>query len=262
MNTDPKSRDRKHFAGLLLCLMLAGPVLSEEEYRTFSDTQGRTFEGRLLDYQTASETVILQGSNGKKGRVKLSMFSEADRRFILDWGALDRFQKGLELMPSLNSIAVSRKDSGVSDTTKKVFDSFYEIRFVNRTDAPIGNIDFEYCIFYNQGERENRIIQYEEGVCYGKGIVELIDPSSEHMSNTKPIRLYTEGGRIGLFGAETVALANMRGIWLRLKTTLPSGSEIVREYRTSEDAEWKWAPYSFGAGLNEGERKQTYYYVK
>ncbi|HSR88390.1 MAG TPA: hypothetical protein VLL07_05510, partial [Pontiella sp.] len=82
------------------------------------------------------------------------------------------------------------------------------------------------------------------------------------VSKTRFIRLYTEGGRVGIFGTETVSLANMRGIWLRLKTTLPSGREIVREHRTADDPGWEWAPYSFGAGLNEGAKKQTFYYIK
>jgi hypothetical protein len=133
---------------------------------------------------------------------------------------------------------------------------------MNRTDASFEKLDFEYCIFYNQGEREGRTIQYEEGSCYGKGVVELLDPSSEHVSETKSIRLYTEGGQVGLFGTDVVSIANVRGIWLRLKTKLPSGREIVREYRTSDDELWKWSPYSFGAGLNEGASAQTFYYIK
>lgn len=262
MNANHISCRTKRCSIALIWLLLTVSAHSEESFRTFSDRQGRRFKGQLTGYDCASETVVLKRSDGKTGRVQLAMFSDADRVFILDWGASDRFRNELQLIPSLKSIRVSKEDSGITDLTKKIFDSFYEIRFINTTDAPFEKIEFEYCIFYNQGEREHRIVQYEEGVCYGKGIVQLIDPASEHVSKTKPIRLYTEGGKIGLFGTETVALANMWGIWLRLKTTLPSGSEIVREYRTTDDAAWKWAPYSFGAGLNEGEKNQTYYYVE
>jgi hypothetical protein len=253
----------KHFTSYLICLMLCASVRAEDEgYRTFTDVDGRTFKGKLTDYDVAAETAVMMRIDGKKGRIPLAVFSEADRLFISDWGALYRFQQGLEVMPSLNSTPVSDKDSRLSDTTKKVFDSFYEIRFINRTDIPFGKIAFEYCIFYNQGERKRRNVQYEEGVCYGKGTVEGLDPSSEHVSNTRSVRLYTDGGKVGLFGSESVALANIWGIWLRLKTTLPSGNEIVRDYRTADVAEWKWAPYSFGAGLNEGPKEQTYYFVE
>ena len=253
----------KYFASLLICLMLSASVRADDEgFRTFSNKQGRTFKGQLKDYDAVSETVVLKRSDGKTGSMPLAVFSDEDRVFILDWGASNRFLEGLDVVPSLKSVKVSKKDSGISDVTKKVFDSFYELRFINRTDAPFGRIQLEYCIFYNQGEREGRTVQYEEGVCYGRGIVEGLDPSIEYVSKTRSIRLYTEGGKVGIFGTETVSLANMRGIWLRLKTMLPSGREIEREYRAGDDTGWEWAPYSFGAGLNEGEKEQTFYYIK
>ncbi len=262
MNTTLKNTGMKRCAFVLMCLMLSTPVFSDEAYRTFSDTQGRTFKGRLIDFEAASETVVLMRSGGKTGRMQLAMFSDADRLFILDWRASHRFQEGLEFMPTLNSTPVSKKESGISDATKEVIDSVYKIRLMNRTDAPFEKIHFEYCIFYNQGERKGRTVRYEEGSCYGKGVVELLRPSSELVGETKSIRLYTEDSRSGAFGSDASSLANVHGIWLRLKTKLPSGKEMMREYRTSEDIEWKWAPYSFGAGQNEGAHEQTFHYIK
>lgn len=252
----------KCYAAALLCLLLSASVRAGEEYRTFSDTKGRTFQGALMDFEAASEMVVLKRSDGKTGRMPLTLFSDADRRFIVEWGVAHRFEKDLKIIPRLKYDVVSSKESGISDVTKKVFDAFYEIRFINQSDAPFGKLHFEYCIFYNQGERDARIVQYEEGVCYGKGVVELLDPSSEKVSKTKLIRLYTEGGQVGVFGGEVISLANVRGIWLRIKTKLPSGKVVEREYRTSNDELWKWSVYSFGAGLNEGKHKQTYYFLK
>lgn len=263
MNTTLKNTGMKRCAFVLMCLMLSTPVRADEEgYRSFSDTQGRTFKGRLMEYDAVSESVTLKRSDGKTGRMQLARFSDTDRLFILDWGASRRFQEGLEFMPTLSSTAVSKQESGISDATKKVFDSVYKIRLMNRTNAPFEKIHFEYCIFYNQGERKGRTVRYEEGSCYGKGIVEMLRPSSELVGETKSIRLYTVENRSGTFGNDAKSLANVHGIWLRLKTKLPSGREMMREYRTSEDIEWKWAPYSFGAGQNEGEHEQTFHYVK
>ena len=263
MNTTPKDAGIKCAAIALLCVMLSIAVFAGgEQYRTFSNIRGQTFKGRLLNYEAATETVVLKRSDGIAGRMPLARFSEADRSYILDWGPARRFQEGLELVPALNSTKVSRKESGVSDPGKRVYDVFYEIRFINRSDAPFEKLEFEYCIFYNQGEREDRTVSYEEGSCYGADVVEGLGPSSEHVDETRTIRLYTEGGTVGLFGTDIVSLAHVRGIWLRLKTRLPSGREIEREYRTSDDELWQWAPYTFGAGLNEGAREQTHYYVK
>ena len=263
MNTHPMNPGMKRCAIALMCLMLSAPVRADEEgYRTFSDTQGRTFKGQLIDYEAASETVVLTRSDGRTARTQLARFSDEDRLFIIEWGASHRFQKGLEIIPTSSSTPLPREEAGISDVTKKVFDVFYEIHFVNRTDAPFEKIDYEYCIFYNQGNRKGRTVQYEEGSCYGTGVVELLNPSAEQVGHTKSIRLYIEGSQVGLFGAEINSIAHVRGIWLRLKTKLPSGREIMREYRTSDDERWEWAPCSFGAGLNEGAREQTHYYVK
>jgi hypothetical protein len=247
----------------MMCLALFSSVRAdEEEYHVFTDVQGRTFKGKLMEYDAASAEVVLTRSDGKTGGIPLTKFSDADRTYIREWGAEHRFQNELEVAPSLKVTRLSSEESGISDPAKKVFDVFYQIRFINRSDGPIGPLAFEYCIFYNQGERDDRTIHFEEGSCYGKGIVDGLDPLSEQVSNSKPVRLYTDGGKVGLFGTDVTSLGNIRGIWLRLKTTLPSGREIEREYRTSDDEFWDWAPYTFGAGLNEGEKKQTYYFIK
>ena len=263
MNSTSKNTGMKCAAIALTGLMLTTSAFAGgEEYRTFSNIRGQTFKGRLVNYEAATETVVLKRSDGIAGRMPLVRFSDADRIYILDWWTARRFQEELELVPALNATTVSRKESGISDFSKRVYDVFYEIRFINRSDAPFEKLEVEYCIFYNQGEREDRTVHYEEGSCYGADIVEGLDPSSEHVDETKSIRLYTEGGTVGLFGSDMVSLAHVRGIWLRLKTRLPSGREIEREYRTSNDELWKWSPYTFGAGLNEGAGKQTYYYHK
>lgn len=262
MSTEKKYSGRVRFAAVLLCLLLSTGGRAEEACRTFTSSEGRTLDAQLIDYEAASESVILKTDGGKTGRMALAKFSEADQNYILNWGAEHCFLEKLELRLSLDSASVSKEESGISDPGKKVFDVFYELCFINGSDAPFEKLEYEYCIFYNQGIRDDRTVNYEEGSCYGTGVVEGLAPDSEQVSKTKPIRLYTEGGRVGLFGTDVISLGNVRGIWLRFRTKLPSGREIEREYRTSDDELWKWAPYTFGAGMNEGDKKQTYYYVK
>jgi len=262
MNNDKKHSGRLPLASVLLCLLLSDGARADEVRRTFTNRQGRTMEAQLLDYEAADKTVVIKRPGAITGRAPLVWFSDADQSYILDWAATRRFREGLELLPELRFKAVSKKESGISEPGVKVFDIFYEIRFLNTTDVPFAPIDFEYCIFYNQGIRDDRTVNYEEGSCYGAGVVDRLDPTAGHVSSTRSIRLYTEGGSVGLFGTDILSLGNVRGIWLRFRTKLPSGREIEREYRTSDDELWEWSEYTFGAGMNEGAKKQTYYYVK
>lgn len=249
---------------VLMCLVLSASVHADDEaYRIFTDEQGSVLEAKVIGYEADSETVVLKTAAGKTGRMSVARLSDEDRRYILKWWEIDCFQKGLELIPELCSVSVSKEEAGTYDLNKKVFDVFFKIRFNNRTTASFEKLEFEYCIFYNQGERGgNRAIQYEEGSLYGKGVVERLGPSSEQMSETERIRLFTEGGGVTLFGSDVVSIANVRGIWIRLEAKLPSGTEMMREYRTSDDELWKWVPCSFGAGMNEGARQQTFFYTK
>ena len=235
----------------LVC-MLASAALAGDECRMFTDAQGRTFSGKVIGFDEQEELVTLKCEDGRTGKMPLSVFSEADQTYFRDWGVSNDFLHGLVITANLKSAEVSRKESGFSDMQKKVFDSIYEIGLRNKTATTFGKIKIEYCMFYRQGVRKDCTVHYAEGICFGKTAVESLAPHVTEGFKTKSVRLYAEGADYTVFGVSGVSDAEVRGIWLRIQIKLPSGGELLREYRTSNDDFWKWTPQSIGVGLNKG----------
>jgi hypothetical protein len=236
---------------LLLCLL---PIRGwSSEYHTFSDTNDRSFEGTIKAFNAAAAVVTIERVDGKTGQMPLSAFAEATRGYILNWGASNDFMKGMTLSVDLKSQSVASGKLDAAQVPERVSEFYYVVQLSNKTTAALNKIAIEYCIFYRQGDRDGSTINYKEGICHGRESVEPLKPSATSALETKSIQLYSEESQTTIFGAADTFNADVRGIWLRLTTTLPSGEKITREYRTSNDSFWKWADYSIGAGLNKGD---------
>jgi len=230
------------------------------EMRTFTDTQGRQIDGHLLAFDAASQIVTIKRADGRTGKLALSTLAEADRLIIQDWSYREAFLNGLTLTTELTSTNIPAIAAGISDRSRKVFDAVYEIELSNPTAYSFEKLDLEYCIFYRQGERNGIVVKYDEGICYNKQRVAVIKPKDKISLETTKVRLYTESGSQTLFGQTSVSDAGIRGIWMKLKAKLPSGEEIVREYRTSDDKYWKWTPGTVGVGMNGGVSLRDFSY--
>ena len=246
-----------------LCIVVSGMVLAllagrsdgapaPEEVRTFTDTQGRKIDGHIMAYDAATQIVTMKRADGKTGKLSLNSFIEEDRLHIQDWSFSEAFLKGLVLTTDLTTTNVPPKKAGITDGSKRVFDSVYEIELSNPTTFTFEKMDLEYCIFYRQGTRNGIMVNYDEGIAYNKQRLAVVKPKDTISLKTTAIRLYSEVGSQTLFGQMSLSDAGIRGIWVKLTISLPSGGQIVREYRTADDDYWKWTPGSVGVGLNQG----------
>lgn len=237
--------------GLLMGLLQPFTVRSAEHIYTFTDIQGRSFDGSVMAFDPDEQLVTIRRTDGKTGKMALSRFSEKDGRYISNWVATNDFMNAVGITVKLASDGVQPVDgSGV----EQVADFHYRILVRNESASNFGKVAVEYCIFYRQGERNGNTIHYDEGTCYGKAMVAL-DSKSSVILKTKDVRLYSQSGLSTLFGlSENLSDAEIRGIWLRFKTKPPLGAEVVREHRTSDDERWTWATYSIAAGRNPGQR--------
>lgn len=71
----------------LLACGLPFTTASGAELRTWTDTQGRTIEARLLDTDTAKATIRIERADGLQFTLPLARLSEEDRRFALQQAA-------------------------------------------------------------------------------------------------------------------------------------------------------------------------------
>lgn len=71
---------------ILAFLLLSALSLGAAEWRTFTDTQGRTFEGRVLSIREDAEkvTVLVRKSN-RTATLDFSILSEADIAYLDEW---------------------------------------------------------------------------------------------------------------------------------------------------------------------------------
>jgi hypothetical protein len=249
---------RIHLLSWLLCVLMVSESVA---YRTFTDTQNRTFDGLLQAYNATNQTVTIRRSDGRTGKMPLTLFSEQDRDYIHNWGMTNDFVRALRITVSLDSgRAVDEEGNSVSMGSRNIRDFHYRLELKNPSTSLFERIDVEYCIYYRQGERDGNQILYDEGTCYGKMKVEFLEPGTSQQFDTRRVRLYSEQGSQTLFGlADSLSTADIRGIWLRLRMKLPAGGVIEREYRTSDDDMWKWVQYSIGAGMNQGSGAYQYF---
>ncbi len=258
MNLNPTSTGRRQ--GLILFMLCLLPLQGwSVEYHTFSDANDRSFEGRITDFNTGAATVTIERADGKTGSMPLSAFAEATRDYIRNWGASNDFMKGVTVSVQLKSKPVEDDQTAAAHSSRQHSVHHYLVRLKNETSSSFKKIAVEYCIFYRQGDRDGSTIHYNEGICHGRTNVELLNPAAVTALETKGVRLYSEEQQMTMFGAADTFNADIRGIWLRLTTKLPSGEKITREYRTSNDSFWKWADYSIGAGENKGDSSYRFY---
>jgi hypothetical protein len=205
-----------------------------------------------MDFDAAAQVVAIRRADGKTAELPLTLLAESDRQYILNWGVKNAFMHRLKISVTPHLSDVSSEDTSTRGVDKVVSNVKYTIFLENPASSPLEKTVVEYCIFYRQGKRDGNTVHYDEGVFYGKSVVEGVNPSSSITVETNPITLYTINGNLSLFGQMSSSEANVWGIWLRLKMVLPAGDEMIREFRTSEDESWKWTAYSIAAGMNEG----------
>lgn len=224
---------------------------ASEPHHEFRDMQGRKFSGNVVAFDASKQIVTVRRNDGKTGKMSLNVFCGPDQLYIRDWGISNDFMSGLNVSVQLVSSNVSSRATGVADVSKDIFEQGYKIHLENDSKSDFGRITVDYCIFYRQGVRNRDTVNYEGGIARGKTALAELPIGADSTCKTMTIKLFSEAGSQTIFGKIEDSKSNVKGIWLRLKTKLPSGHEVVREFRTSQDSSWKWSDSSVGVGLNK-----------
>ena len=81
----------KNWILLIVVLLAANGVFAVGQYRDFVDSQGRTIRGKVLRFEARTQTVTIERDNKKITKVPITIFSEADQSYILEWDAAKGF---------------------------------------------------------------------------------------------------------------------------------------------------------------------------
>ena len=253
----------KRWVQIACLLTFLASVQAEDEYRDFTDTQGRTIRGRIVSYDDASGDVRFERDNGRTAKVSIKIFSEPDQNYIRQWSVASDFLKASSFKIDIKRMENKNKEKSASSgpTNRKVEDTHYEITLENRTTSDLKNLELEYCIYYEQEEIEQGGQVCNQGIYCGKSAIESVASRDKKIINTDAVSVYKNELNSGWYygspqkgsaGIDNVQDGEVHGIWVRVHLKLPSGDKVTREfcYPDSISNSRAWANSSVTAGMN------------
>ncbi|MEE9369785.1 MAG: hypothetical protein V3V05_13130 [Pontiella sp.] len=204
----------------------------------------------------------MERDNRKVVTVPLSIFSEADQKYILQWGFNKVFLSESSFKIDAKRKEVKDKDDSYSSTiqAKKVENMGYELVLENRSTAKLENIEIEYCIYYEQ-ERATRGKQLcEQGVRYEKIEIPYLIPKSKKEIMTEAVKIYKaelDADWIYTSGVKNVQKGKVHGIWVQVHMKLDSGEKISRNFSLPDSLNNNkaWKTSSTYVGMNSSRKK-------
>ncbi len=247
------------FIGLLL---LTVSVQAASKYRDFTSAEGKTIRGLVKSYDAKTKIVTIERDTRKTAKVPLTIFSEADQIYILEWDSAKGFSSKVLLKISCDDkVLEKRKEKEVEDihytggTTVKDFEKTvttfekiaYEIEFQNRNDSELKGIRMEYQIYYEQSEmvsdKKPEVIQKYFA---GKMEVPTLSAKSKKVIVTEPVEIHEDNiNPVPVAGGDLrqKGQGEVHGIRVRLYLKMPSGNEVLREICRPEKLSEKKFPW-------------------
>lgn len=248
-----RARDRRWNSILVFGLLAA--VSFGDEFRIFTDTQGRAIEAKVLSYDPVQGQVEIERKDGKRVWVSPRLFSEDDQRYVKDWVAAYRVLSEECLRISFDKQKIDSFKQGMtddqSDRPMKGDIVSFEVSLQNRSKKPIEGLKIEYRYFINvigSGQaadllKTTPVVQYT---------VRHIDPSDRASFTTEELRIETHYNKIPVWANATGGISgfeyekqtedDLLGIWLKIYGPEVDGEAAVREICFPEDLSenYKW----------------------
>ncbi len=217
-------------------------------YHVFTDINGRSVEGLLLEFNADQRTVTIQRKDNQTRQAPLAVFCESDQRYIWEQG----LKNAVKISATIKNFDIG---DGVRDRRFKPEDIKnvgYAITVENRSAIGLKDVRVNYRVFYRQQWRERGKKLVMDGVQCGESTIAAVPAGVGHELTTDPVLLCDEQDEVSVFGCAGGAKGEIRCVWVRVAATLPSGEKITREFRDpgyfGPDIDWPTATVL--AGLN------------
>lgn len=258
----------KQLIGLIS--MLALIAQANDGLRTFTASDGRSLEARILHYDNHSGKVQIERADKKKITVPATAFTDKDRAYIKSWyaaqmfGSTSKFKLELERDEADNSKKEHEVDFGeefgggrrggptgiqtaaIDKNTKYKF----HLTLENKSDIPLKVYLMEYRIYYEQEKAvldekankgrsegdprpERHMPLAEQKVKDGKARIGTIAPGETKTVSTGSITI-TKRSANRPWGKYIDLKGTVSGAWIRLTAKGPNGEKIVREISSPE----------------------------
>lgn len=242
---------------LFICLVtMVSGVRAATKYRDFTSADGKTIRGCIQAYDAVTKTVTIERDNKRTSKVPITMFSEADQSYILEWDMLRTFTGKRFFKISAKSKMVKNKDNA-GYSTKTVEDTTYVIMIENGSKSSLKGIKMEYCIYYEKDSWNGKKLEHLPGVRYGSASIDSMGPRSKKTLKTDSVSITkTELDSDAYFvsGRPNVLKGEVLGIKIRFTMETPSGQKKMREYCKPEGMQrkaWSTSSKSKPGGLNK-----------
>lgn len=157
----------KRMIAALLLVGWATAAVHAEGYRTFTDSEGRSIDARINNFNEANGRIEIERSDGMKVWVSPALFSEADQAYIREW-----VKAALVLSDSNLRITIKKEgkgDFGSKEELKEGERFAFGVTLENRTQQPIEGLRLEYIyivkvIGAGDNEDQQKRIRHEAAV--------------------------------------------------------------------------------------------------
>lgn len=235
--------------------MIAGLVwgmcwscFSAEDYRLFTDKEGRTVEAKVVKFDSRSGKVTLEKRNHRKVAVQASLFSETDQTYIKEWLSVRDF-----LSSSKFRISVVKKKgkmpTGSSQVKIAKSPSHYEVSLIPSSGTSFGALQIEYCMYLNKDRNKGEDTLSIVSVRIDE--IQLV-AGKKHIEKTKVVELFKyysatsfratsiNGGTYIDYTYNKIAEDDLKGIRVRVFLTTSSGKVFMREICEPNSVEKKY----------------------
>jgi hypothetical protein len=251
------------------------PVVAE--MHAFSLPDGRSLEAEIVDYNAKLNQVELKRTDGKRVKVKASIFVDEDQAYIKEWDAAKAFTSDrlLKISCTDETIEEWKKEEykDLRDTEGNVENYLmketmfervvYTVVFQNTNPSVLDNIRMDYRIYYEQSKESRDKPVAEQKVLAGKATIPPLPGKSQKVAvSSDPVVIYKDNinsidwsdgsARVGGEG-------KVHGMRARLYLKTPSGQEIMREFCSPSSlsaAKYLWKDGTPAAAKSKGGKKK------
>jgi len=248
---------------LFVCLVaMVSGVRAATQYRDFTSAEGKTIRGAIKAYDARTKTVTIERDNRRTSKVPITVFSEVDQAYILEWDASKGFSSASLLKISCDSKVVEeREEKEVGDITyvsgdvekdfEKTVTTFeriaYEIQFQNMNKSELKDIRMEYQIYYEQSELVwEKKPEAKQKHFTGKMAIPALPGNSKTPITTESVEIHEDSvNPVPQAGGDQRrgGKGDVHGIRARLYMKMASGQEMMREFQYPDSLSEKKFPW-------------------
>jgi hypothetical protein len=145
----------KHILILACSLAIGMAAHAQSPWRTFTSSDGeRTFEGRLIAYNAATQTISVQNRQGQTIHFKEDLVTGEDREFVRD--NLDKLPPDISLDVRFDRIVERGETNRSGDSRTTNSSGGYKITLRNYTAKHYSDVEVDYLLIYRKDEIEGR----------------------------------------------------------------------------------------------------------